>query len=38
MLQLTNQLNENGLIDKKTKKLFESLYKGIKQFISKNKK
>ena len=38
MLQLTNQLNENGLIDKKTKKLFESLDKGIKQVISKNKK
>ena len=38
MLQLTNQLNENGLIDKKTKKIFENLDKGIKQLISKNKK
>ena len=38
MLQLTNQLNEKGLIDKKTKKLFENLDKGIKQLILKNKK
>ena len=38
MLQLTNQLNENGLIDKKTKKIFENLDKGIKQLILKNKK
>ena len=38
MLQLTNQLTENGLIDKKTKKIFENLDKGIKQLISKNKK
>ncbi|PPR49000.1 MAG: hypothetical protein CFH14_01158 [Alphaproteobacteria bacterium MarineAlpha5_Bin4] len=38
ILQLVEQLNRNGLFDKKTKKLFENLDKGINHLISKKKK
>ncbi len=38
ILQLVEQLNKNGLFDKKTKKLFENLDKGINHLISKKKK
>ena len=38
MLQLTNKLNETGLLDKKTRKYFENIDKGIQQLISLSKK
>jgi len=38
MLQLTNQLSQEGLIDKKTKKYFENIDKGIQQLLSNSKK
>ncbi len=38
ILQLTNQLNKEGLIDKKSKKYFENIDKGIQQLLSKSKK
>ncbi len=38
MLQLTNQLNKEGLIDKKTKKYFENIDKGIQQLLTNLKK
>ena len=38
MLQLTNQLNKEGLIDKKTKKYFENIDKGIQQLLIQLKK
>ena len=38
MLQLTTQLSKEGLIDKKTKKYFENIDKGIQQLLSINKK
>ena len=38
ILQLTSQLNKEGLIDKKTKKYFENIDKGIQQLLSQSKK
>ncbi len=38
ILQLTSQLNKEGLIDKKTKKYFENIDKGIQKLLSKSKK
>ena len=38
MMQLTSQLSKEGLIDKKTKKYFENIDKGIQQLLSKTKK
>ena len=38
MLQLTNQLSKEGLIDKQTKKYFENIDKGIQQLLSNSKK
>jgi len=38
MLQLTNQLSQEGLIDQKTKKNFENIDKGIQQLLSQSKK
>jgi len=38
MLQLTNQLSQEGLIDQKTKKNFENIDKGIQQLLSQFKK
>ena len=38
MLQLTNQLNQEGLIDKQTKKYFANIDKGIQQLLSISKK
>ena len=38
MLKLTSQLSQEGLIDKKTKKYFENIDKGIQQLISKSSK
>ena len=38
MMQLTNQLSKDGLIDKKTKKYFENIDKGIQQLLSTAKK
>ena len=38
ILQLTNQLNKEGLIDKQTKKYFENIDKGIQQLLSQAKK
>ena len=38
MLQLTNQLSKEGLIDKRTKKYFENIDKGIQQLLSNSKK
>ena len=38
MLQLTSQLGKEGLIDKKTKKYFENIDKGIQQLLSQLKK
>jgi hypothetical protein len=38
ILQLTNQLNKEGLIDKKTKKNFENIDKGIQKLLSQSKK
>ena len=38
MMQLTNQLSKDGLIDKKTKKYFENIDKGIQQLLSTSKK
>ena len=37
MLQLMSQLNEEGLIDVKTKKYFENIDKGIQQLITNSK-
>ena len=37
MLQLTDQLNKEGLIDSQTKKYFENIDKGIQQLLSKSK-
>ena len=36
MLQLTDQLNKEGLIDSQTKKYFENIDKGIQQLLSKS--
>ena len=38
ILQLTSQLNKEGLIDKKTKKYFENIDKSIQQLLSQSKK
>ena len=38
MMQLTNQLSQEGLIDKQTKKYFENIDKGIQQLLSNSKK
>ena len=38
MLQLTNQISQEGLIDKQTKKYFENIDKGIQQLLSNSKK
>ena len=38
ILQLTSQLNKEGLIDKKTKKYFENIDKGIQKLLSQSKK
>ena len=38
ILQLTSQLNKEGLIDKKTKKYFENIDKGIQQLLYQSKK
>ena len=38
MLQLTNQLSQEGLIDKQTKKYFENIDKGIQQLLTQSKK
>ena len=38
MLQLTSQLSQEGLIDKKTKKYFENIDKGIQQLLIQSKK
>tara|TARA_B110000196_G_scaffold281767_1_gene262655 strand:+ start:400 stop:1443 length:1044 start_codon:yes stop_codon:yes gene_type:complete len=38
ILQLTNQLNNDGLIDKQTKKYFENIDKGIQQILSQSNK
>ena len=38
VLQLTSQLSQEGLIDKKTKKYFENIDKGIQQLLSTSKK
>jgi len=38
ILQFTNQLNEKGIFDDSTKKLFQNIDKGIQKLISKNKK
>ena len=38
MLQLTSELNKNGLIDKKTIKYFENIDKGIQKLILNSKK
>ena len=38
ILQLTDQLSQEGLIDKKTKKYFENIDKGIQQLLSNSKK
>ena len=38
MLQLTNQLSKEGLIDKQTKKYFENIDKGIQKILSHSKK
>ena len=37
MLQLTNQLSQEGLIDKQTKKYFENIDKGIQQLLLQSK-
>jgi len=37
MLQLTNQLNEEGLIDSQTKKYLENIDRGIQKLLSKSK-
>ena len=38
MLQLSNQLRKEGIIDSKTKKYFENIDKGIQKLITANKK
>ena len=38
MLQLSNQLSKEGIIDSKTKKYFENIDKGIQKLITANKK
>ena len=38
MLQLSNKLNKEGIIDSKTKKYFENIDKGIQKLITANKK
>ena len=38
MLQLTNQLSQDGLIDKQTKKYFENIDKGIQKLLSQSLK
>jgi len=38
MLQLTNQISQEGLIDKQTKKYFENIDKGIQQLLTNSKK
>ena len=38
ILQLINKINEHGILDNQTKKIFANLDKGIKEFNSKNKK
>ena len=38
MLQLSNQLNKDGLIDKQTKKSFQNIDKGIQSLLSQSKK
>ena len=38
MLQLTSQLSKDGLIDKKTKKIFENIDKGIQLLLSQSQK
>ena len=38
MLQLSNQLSKEGVIDSKTKKYFENIDKGIQKLITANKK
>ena len=37
MLQLTNQLNEEGIIDSQTKKYLENIDRGIQKLLSKSK-
>ena len=38
MLQLSNKLSKEGIIDSKTKKYFENIDKGIQKLITANKK
>ena len=38
MLQLTNQLNQEGIIDKKTKQSFQNIDKGIQQILANSEK
>ena len=38
MLQLTDQLSKEGLIDKQTKKYFENIDRGIQELLSQSKK
>lgn len=38
ILQLTNQLSQEGVLDAKTKKYFENIDKGIQQLIATNDK
>ena len=37
MLQLSNQLNKDGIIDKETKKYFHNIDKGIQSLLSQSK-
>ena len=38
ILQLINKLNDQGVLDASTKKIFEDLNKGIQELNAKNKK
>ena len=38
MLQLTNQLSQEGVIDKNTKKYLENIEQGIRQLVSNSNK